>query len=112
MSKSGQSYKYDGAFSDNILIVGQSGCGKTTFAQNLARKKMFRNLKSVYWIPKIIKLSKSREVDISACFSQTSLEYNYPRDISDFNVIIESFQRETVDEKDKTGFDIMGEKKV
>ena len=70
---------------------------------------MFGNLKSVDWIWKI-KLSKSRQIDISLCFSQMSVEYNYPEDVSDFNIIIESFQRETVDEKDKTDFDIMGEK--
>ena len=84
MSKSKQSYKYDGAFSDNILIVGQTGCGKTTFVQNLARNKMFGNLNSLDWISKI-KLSKSREIDISSCFSQTSVEYHYPEDISGFN---------------------------
>ena len=74
---------------------------------------MLGNLKSADWISKI-KLSKSREIDISLSFSQsqTSVEYHYPNDISDFNVIIESFQRETVDEKNETEFDIMGEKKV
>ena len=70
---------------------------------------MFRNLKSVDWISKI-KLSKSREIDISSCFSQTRVKYHYPKDISDFNVIIESFQREAVDEKDETGFNVMGKK--
>ena len=105
-----QLYKYDGAFSGSILIVGQSGCGKTAFVQNLARNKMFENLKSVDWISKI-KLSKSMEIDISLGFSQTNVEYQYPEDISDFNVIIESFQCETVDEKDETDFDIIGEKK-
>ena len=70
---------------------------------------MFRNLKSVDWISKI-KLSKSREIDISLCFSQTRVKYHYPKDISDFNVIIESFQREAVDEKDETGFNVMGKK--
>ena len=29
-------YTYDGKFEGNILIVGQAGCGKTTFVQNLA----------------------------------------------------------------------------
>ena len=71
---------------------------------------MFGNLKTVDWLLKI-KLSKSRKIDISSCFTQTSVEYHYPEDISDFNVIIESFQYETVDKKDKTDFDIMGEKK-
>ena len=31
-------YFYDAKFEGNILIVGQLGCGKTTFVQNLAKK--------------------------------------------------------------------------
>ena len=28
-------YCYDGKFEGNILIVGQTGCGKTTFIKNI-----------------------------------------------------------------------------
>ena len=38
-------YFYDGKFEGNILIVGQTGCGKTTFVQNLAKSKMFGSIK-------------------------------------------------------------------
>lgn len=38
-------YSYNGKFNGNVLIFGQTGCGKTTFIQNLAKNKMFRNLK-------------------------------------------------------------------
>lgn len=31
-----ENYQYDTKFTDNILVVGQTGCGKTTFVQNLA----------------------------------------------------------------------------
>ena len=31
-----------------MLIVGQTGCGKTTFIQNLAKNKMFGELKNVF----------------------------------------------------------------
>ena len=81
MSKSEQSYKYNSGFSNNILIIRQTGCTKTTIVQNLARNKMFGNLKSVDWISKI-KLSKSREINVSSCFSQTSVKHHYPKDIS------------------------------
>ena len=33
------SYFYDDKFEGNILIVGQRGCGKTTFVQSLAKKQ-------------------------------------------------------------------------
>ena len=38
-------YSYNGKFNGNVLIFGQTGCGKTTLIQNLAKNKMFRNLK-------------------------------------------------------------------
>ena len=30
---------YDQRFTDNILVLGQTGCGKTTFVQNLGEKQ-------------------------------------------------------------------------
>ena len=38
-------YCYDGKFEGNILIVGQTGCGKTTFTQNIAKNSLFGELK-------------------------------------------------------------------
>ena len=42
-------YTYDGKFEGSILIVGKTGCGKTTFVQNLGKNKMFGDVKEVYW---------------------------------------------------------------
>ena len=39
----GKKYSFDGRFEGNILIVGRTGCGKTTFIQNLGKNKMFGN---------------------------------------------------------------------
>ena len=41
-------YNYDGKFNSNVLIAGQTFCGKTTFMQNLAKKRMFGDIKSVF----------------------------------------------------------------
>ena len=38
-------YCYDGNFEGNILIVGQTGCGKTLFIQNIAENSLFGELK-------------------------------------------------------------------
>ena len=46
-------YFYDGKFEGNVLVVCRTGCGKTTFVQNLARNKLFGDIKEVFWISKI-----------------------------------------------------------
>ena len=56
-------YIYDGKFEGNILVVRRTGCGKTTFVQNLAKNEMFRNIKEVNLVSRIL-LSKEREDQI------------------------------------------------
>lgn len=42
---------YDGQFKGNIMIVGRTECGKTTFIQKLGRNKMFgSDIKTVFWV--------------------------------------------------------------
>ena len=33
-------YTYDGKFEGNILVVGRTGCGKTTFVQSIGYRKL------------------------------------------------------------------------
>ena len=61
-------YTYDGKFEGNILIMGRTGCAKTTFVQNLGKNKLFGDVKEVYWILKI-ELSKDREDNIRDFFT-------------------------------------------
>ena len=61
-------YTYYGKFEGNILIVGRTGCGKTTFVQNLGKNKLFGNVKEIYWISKI-ELSKDTEDNIRNCLT-------------------------------------------
>ena len=66
-------FQYDGTFSNNILVVGQTGCGKTSFVQSLGKNKIFGDrLKSVDWVSKI-NLKKSREEKIRECFNYTTI---------------------------------------
>ena len=57
---------YDAKFEGSILVVGRTGCGKITFAQNLGKKEMFRDIKEVLWVSKI-SLSTEREDNIRDC---------------------------------------------
>ena len=46
-------YNYDGNFEGNILVVGRTECGKTTFVQNLGKSKLFGEIKEVISLSKI-----------------------------------------------------------
>ena len=49
----GVEHTYSVRFEGNILIVGQTGCGKTTLVQNLAKNNLFGELKEFFWISDI-----------------------------------------------------------
>ena len=42
-----ENYSFDAKFEGNILVVGRTGCGKTTFVQNIGKNKMFGEIKEV-----------------------------------------------------------------
>ena len=60
-------YSYDGCFNGNILVVGRTGCGKTTFIERLGANNLFGDIIDVFWISKII-LSSEREDQIRQFF--------------------------------------------
>ena len=44
-------YSFDGKFTGNILVVGRTGCGKTTFIQKLGTNKLCGNeITDVFWV--------------------------------------------------------------
>ena len=48
-----KNYVYNEKFVENILIFGQTGCGKTTFVQKLAINNHFSELQMVERISEI-----------------------------------------------------------
>ena len=44
--------KWNTATTGNILIVGRTGCGKTTFVQNLGKNKLFGDIQNVLGLKK------------------------------------------------------------
>ena len=84
-------YTYDGKFEGNILIVGRTGCGKTTFVQNLGKNKLFGDVKEVYWISKI-ELSKDREDNIRDCFTDQVVKFDYPNNVEEFDDLLETYR--------------------
>ena len=98
-------YFYDAKFEGNILNVGQTGYGKTTFVQNLAKNKMLGSIKEVYWLSKI-SLSRDREESISDCFD-VRVDFKYPKNLEEFDTLLELFQRKR--EKNSCNENFMGE---
>ena len=51
---------YDGQFSGNVLVVGKTSCGKTTFLEKLGINKLFSNIVKTELI-RGIDINKKRE---------------------------------------------------
>ena len=87
------SYVYDGKFSENILVVRRTGCGKTALVQKLAINKFFGELNKAEWVS-FIKLEKQREAEIQSCF-ECKLDFYYPRNKEQFEDLLEYFKTKT-----------------
>ena len=92
-----EEYSYNGQFIGNILVVGRTGCDKTTFIEKLAKNKLFGvQIKHVFWVSKIV-LSPERVKIIRESFVDQELQFCYPHDIEDFNYLIENFTQKKSD---------------
>ena len=77
-------YTYNGEFIENILVVGRTGCGKTTFIQKLKANNLFGSETDVFWVSKFV-LSNKREDQIRDSFINQKVHFSYPNDLDDFN---------------------------
>ena len=88
---SSENYVYDGKFQGNILVVGRTGCDKTTFIQKLGKDRMFgEEIADIFWVSKIC-LTNERECAIRDSFEGQEVHFSYPRDIDDFDYLIDNF---------------------
>ena len=90
-----ENFRYDATFSGNNLVLGQTGCRKTSFVLSLGKEKMFGSgLLSVGWVSKV-NLLNNREDKIRQRFSYPKVEFHYPNDVEDLNLIIEKLMTRT-----------------
>ena len=75
-------YCYDRKFEGYILIIGQTGCGKTTFTQNIAKNNLFGELKT------------GREKSILEFFSK-NVNFKYLQSMDEFNKDLDFVQKKT-----------------
>ena len=103
---------YDGKFFGNILVVGRTECGKTTFIQNLAINNFFGKLVKVKWVSGI-RLNKQREAEIESNFN-CEVKFDYRHDKEELAQNIEEYKLESESENDYENNDnvnIFGEEK-
>ena len=91
-------YIYDGRFMGNILVLGRTESGKTSFVQKLALYDFFSKLKKAKWVSGI-QLNESREAEIESNFS-CNISFFYPDDVNDLVDLIEEFKLEVESETD------------
>ena len=104
-------YIYDGKFLGNILVLGRTECGKTSFVQKLALYDFFGKLKNAKWVSGI-QLSESREAEIESNFA-CDISFFYPNDVGELADLIEEFKLEVEteeNESDNRNVTIFGEK--
>ena len=90
---------YDGQFSRNVLVVGKTGCGKTTFLEKLGINKFFGNTVKIEWISRIA-IDKKREAKIQSCFSNET-EVHIAKEPDELDLLTETFKlRSSDDEND------------
>ena len=90
---------YDGQFYGDILVVGRTGCGKTTFLEKLGLNNFFGNILKTEWISGT-DIDKKREVEIQSCFSNET-DVHIAKEQDELDSLNETFKlqsrEETVD---------------
>ena len=89
---------YDGKFIGNILVLGRTECGKTTFIQNLGINNFFGDLKVVKWLSGI-RLNQKREAEIESNFN-CDVHFAYPHDKEELSDKIEEYKLESEHENE------------
>ena len=79
---------YDGQFCGNMLVVGRTGCGKTTFLEKLGLNNFFGNIIKTEWISGI-DIDKKSEAEIQSYFSN---EDDVAKEPEELDSLIETFK--------------------
>ena len=66
---------YNGQFPGNILVVGRTNCGKTTFIEKLGLHNFFGNIVKTEWVSGIA-INKKREAEIQSYFKNETEVHN------------------------------------
>ena len=87
---------YNRQFSGNILVVGRTGCGKTTFLEKLGLNKFFGDIIKTEWISGI-DIDKKREAEIQSYF-RNETEVHVAKEQDELDSLIETFKLRSQDD--------------
>ena len=87
---------YNGQFSGNILVIGGTGRGKTTFLEKLRLNKFFGDIIKTEWISGI-DTDKKREAKIQSYFSYKT-EVHVAKEQDELDSLIETFKPRSQDD--------------
>ena len=86
---------YNGEFSGNILVVGRTNCGKTTFIEKLGLNNFFGDIIKTEWISRIA-IDKKREAEIQSYFKNET-EVHLAEKKDELDSLIETFKQRAED---------------
>ena len=72
-----------------VLVVGHTGCGKTTFLEKLSLNNFFGNIIKTEWISGI-DIDKQREIEIQSYFNKA--EVHFAKEQDELDSLIETFK--------------------
>ena len=81
---------YNGQFNGNILLVGRTGCGKTTFLEKLAINNFFGKITKTKWVSGI-EIDAARETEIQSCFDNET-EVHIATEKDELDSLIDNFK--------------------
>ena len=81
---------YIAQFYGHILLVGCTGCGKTTFLEKIGLNDFFGNIIKTEWISGIT-IDKQREAEIQSYFSNKT-EVHVAKEQDELDSLIETFK--------------------
>ena len=86
---------YDSQFRGNVLVVGKTGCGKTTFLQKLGLYIFFWKIVKTNWVSRI-EIDEKCKAEIQSCFDN-EVEIHIAKELVKLASLLETFKLRTRD---------------
>ena len=88
---------YDGEFLGNILVVGRTNCGKTTFIEKLGLNNFFGDIVKTKWVSGIV----IDKIEIQS-YSKNETEVHTAQDQDKLDSLIDTFKQRSHENYDGT----------